>query len=50
MHVNTGSGYALFEFNGYIFLSSADCSRYGVVILGIWHAFYYPLPLSRSGR
>ena len=50
MRVNTGAGYGLFEFSGHIFLSSADCSRYGEVILRVGDAFYWPLPLSRGGR
>ena len=50
MRVNTGAGYGFSEFSGYIFLKSADCSRYGEVILRVGGAFYWPLPLSRSGR
>ena len=52
MRVNRGSGYGLFEFSGYIFLRSADCGRYGEVILRAGEAFYWPLllPLLRAGR
>ena len=31
MRVKTGARYGLFEFSGYILLSSADCGRYGEV-------------------
>ena len=50
MRIKRGAGNGLFEFIGYIFLSSADCGRYGEVVLRVGVAFYWPLPLSRGGR
>ena len=47
--VNGGAGHGLFEFGGCIFLSSANCGRYGEVIFRVGDAFYWPLPLSKGG-
>ena len=50
IHVNRAAGYGLFELNGNIFLSSADCGHYGEVTLRVGDASYWPLQLSRGGR
>ena len=49
MSINAGARYGLFELGVYIFLSSADCGRYGEVILRVGDAFYWPFSLSRGG-
>ena len=49
MYVKRGVGYGLFEFSGYLFLSSANCGCYGEVILRAGDAFYWPLLLWRGG-
>ena len=53
MRVNRGTRYRLSEISGYIFLSAADCGRYGEVIWGDRCVYYWPLPyreLAAVGR